>query len=132
MIIYSAYRVGTLECDVNLVDIGPMFGHVTGDLPSGECDVDALSGFERDARCALKSRADQIHFGIFTQLACRFQTYCVLGDGHRSVTSDLVHLGRFDGLDHARIIEAVFAEDHNFGADDGTFSQTLTGRHFSG
>ncbi len=120
---------------MDLVDVRPVLGHVTGDLPASEGDVDSLSGFERDARRVLEARADQVDFGILVQLPVDVDTNGILGDGHGispvTASSDaLVNLGRFHSLDHARIVKTVLAQHHHFGADDGTFGQALAGRHF--
>lgn len=110
------YRAGRLQSDVHFVDVGPVLGDVAGHLPSGERDVDTLSGLEGEAGRRLETGPDQIHFRVFAQLLPVAVLLCcwpaashrpvhdaadgVLGDGD-GLAFGRVHFGRLHRLDDA-------------------------------
>lgn len=97
-----AYRVGDLERDVDLVDVRAVLGDDAGHLATGERDVHALAGFQREARRRLEPGPDHVGLRVLAQLvppglllaAVHHRAHGVLRYGHR-----LAHFRRFHRLD---------------------------------
>ena len=110
------YRIWGEERDVNLVDVGAVTRHLTGDFPSSEGNVHALACFQYQRRWALKARADQIALAVLERPAA--------GTAANAITPHCVTRPQIAGahcLYHSRVVQTVVTLNDHFGADYRTF-----------